>query len=80
MDEIELVAQATAEAEAAPPIHLVMPATRALKLLGLLQLAIRHPKTDRDSHEMVQDIARQIAAVGPAFTRMIKMGFDREFD
>jgi hypothetical protein len=80
MDERELIIATAAELRSAPTIELNLPAAQLFWLIGLLQLALRHPCVDHEAHELVRDLAEQMRPIGPATFQMIEIGFRPECD
>lgn len=71
------------ELRAAPPIMVELDAYNAYKLVGLLQLAIRHPLVNQRmpwAAEMVHAMVDVFSAIGPVTARTMQMGFDPAFD
>lgn len=76
----ELVDGLHQELKSAPPIVLRFDAPTALRICGLLQLALRHPQIGAEDKELVMDLANQLTAIGPAFAQIVEAGFDPKYD
>lgn len=71
------------ELRSAPPIKVELDAYNAYKLVGLLQLAIRHPLVNQRmpwAAVMVHAMVDALSAIGPVTARTMEMGFDPAFD
>lgn len=83
LTDIEIAAKLVEEFQAAPPIHFQLDASSAYELIGLLQLALRHPQIGPEhprARAFVEDVARQLALIGPFTAETMAMGFDTRHD
>ncbi|HEY9657647.1 MAG TPA: hypothetical protein V6C65_04220 [Allocoleopsis sp.] len=82
--DLERIAQKLAEAE---PIEFAILPFRAFTLIGLLQLALRHPlmkMENRAAHEIgvsvAQNLAERLMQIDPAIKKAIEEGWDASLD
>lgn len=83
LSDIEIAVELTKEFKAAPPIHFQLDAGSAYELIGLLQLALRHPQIGLEhprARAFVEDVVRQLALIGPFTAETMRMGFDTSHD
>ena len=80
MSDLLIGARLARECKKAPRIKFDIDAVSALKMVGLLQLALRHPGMDEGFPAFVHELAAQLRVIGPTFARVVDMGFDPNQD
>jgi hypothetical protein len=73
----ELLRKVVAEIELLPHLPFEMDACSALRLVGLLQLACRHPNISKDDLHFTKTVADQVKQIGPAIAELINRGWQQ---
>ena len=83
MDDTELVEQSAEEIRSLGPLHLAITPMQAFRLVGLLQLASRHPGVSPDNHQAIRWFIEHVRlhfADCPAMLEIIERGDDPASD
>jgi hypothetical protein len=83
--EVDLLAGLAAECDNRAPLTLVLRASSAVQLAGLIQLALRHPGVASKDHVRLTGITflehiRAYFADAPATLEILRRGDDPEYD